>query len=53
MNVLQKGDASWLFLFDFALEYMFGNVEEKQDELKLNGINKFLVYAGDGKLVGQ
>jgi hypothetical protein len=50
---LQKGDASSPFLFDFTLEHVFWNVQEKQDELKLNGTYQLLVYAGDGKLVCQ
>jgi len=52
-KVLHKGGASSPFLFDVALEYVFGNVQGKRDELKLNGIYQLLVYAGDGKLVGQ
>jgi len=50
---LKEEDASSPFLFDFALEYVFWNAQEKRDELKLNGIYQLLAYAGDGKLVGQ
>ena len=50
---MQKGIASSPFLYNFALEYVFGSVQGKRDELKLNGIYQLLVYAGDGKLVGQ
>jgi hypothetical protein len=52
-KVFQKGDVSSPFLFDFTLEYVFGNVQEPRSELKLNGIYQLLVYAGDGKLVGR
>ena len=37
----------------FCFRDVFGNVQEKRDELKLNEIYQLLVDAGDGKLVGR
>ena len=40
------------FLFNFALEYAIRRVQVNQDELKLNGTYRHLVYADDANVLG-
>ena len=46
-NGLKKGDALSPPLFNFALEYDIRRVQVQQDDMKLNGTHKLLVYADD------
>jgi hypothetical protein len=52
-NGLKQGDASLLLLFNFALVYANGKVQENQLGLKLNGTCSLLVYADDMNLLGD
>jgi hypothetical protein len=45
---LKKGDALSPLLCNFALEYAIRRVQVNQDELKLNGTYKLMVYADNG-----
>jgi hypothetical protein len=47
---LQQGDDLTPLFFNFILEYAIRRVQSNQDDLKLNGIHKFLVYASDDNI---
>jgi hypothetical protein len=51
-NGLKLGDALSSLLFNFALIFVIGKVQEDQMELKLNGTHQLLAYAGDANLLG-
>jgi hypothetical protein len=44
---LQQGDGSSPLFFNFVLEYAIWRVQRNQEDLKLNGTHKLLVYAVD------
>lgn len=46
-NVLKKGEALSILLFNFALEYSIRNIQETKEWLELNETNQFLVYVYD------
>jgi hypothetical protein len=50
---LKQGDALSPLLFNFALDYAIGKVQENQVGLKLNESHQFLAYADDVNLLGE
>jgi hypothetical protein len=52
-NGLKQGNDISPVLFNFALEYDLGKVQENQEELKLNGTHQLLAYADDLNLLGD
>jgi hypothetical protein len=53
LNYLKQGDHLLLLLFNFALEYAIGKVQESQVGLKLKGTHQLLPYADDVNLLGD
>jgi len=51
-NDFKQGDALWLILFNFALEYVIRRNQVNQDGLKLHGKHQLLVYADDINILG-
>jgi hypothetical protein len=52
-NGLKKRYALSQLLFNFALEYVIGNVQAFQEGLELHGTHHLLVYNDDAKLGGN
>jgi hypothetical protein len=52
-NGLKQEDALSPLLFNFALEYTIGKVQENQVGLKLNVTHQLLLYADDVNLLGD
>jgi hypothetical protein len=52
-NVLKQGDALSPLLFNFALKYATGKVQDNQVGLELNGTHQLLVYSDDINLLGD
>jgi hypothetical protein len=48
-----KQDVLSPLIFNFALEYVIGKVQENQVGLKLNGTHQLLAYADDVNLLGD
>jgi hypothetical protein len=52
-NGLKQGDALSSLLFNFSLEYAIRGVQDKQEELKLNGTPQPVAYADDVNILGE
>ena len=52
-NVLKKRDDLSPMIFNFSSDYAIRRVQAKQVGLKLNGINRLLVYADDLNILGE
>jgi hypothetical protein len=49
---LIQGDYLSLLFFNFHLEYAIRKIQENQEKVKMNGRQKFLVYADDANFFG-
>jgi uncharacterized protein YoxC len=52
-NSLKQRDALSPLIFNFALEYAIGKVQENQMRLKLNRTHQLLAYVDDVNLLGD